>query len=242
MSYKSYFRAAALLTMTATALTTMSAQDRSEDNATTGSAAVTTTTVTNATGSITQLNYEPNGSIGEFLIGTNILLSFPTNVTGGLATLGAVGNSVTYSGTAETTTSGFQTVRVSTFTNNTTKATYTASTTAAAATAYGPTSGTVKQANYDSNGAIDGFTFTPATPAGAAAIFVSTGSGASATLKPLLTVGATVSVIGTVVTNPSGNTCVTGGTLTAVNASSLIIGAQTIVLSGGNFGGGRGRH
>ena len=92
-----------------------------------------------------------------FLPGTNILLTFPTNVTGGIGTLGAVGNSVTYSGTAETSTTGFEAVRVTTFTNNTTKVTYSSSTATTTKKAYGPTSGTVKQLNYDAETAVDGW-------------------------------------------------------------------------------------
>ena len=96
----------------------------------------TTTTVTNATGTITQLNYGADGEARGFLIGANVLLTFPSNICGGVSTLGAVGNSVTYSGTASTATSGFETVRVSSFTNANTKTSYTAPT--ATSTAYGP--------------------------------------------------------------------------------------------------------
>ena len=50
------------------------------------------------------------------------LLLFPqTWICGGLATLGVVGNSVTYSGTEFTTTAGFSSVQITSFTNNTTK-------------------------------------------------------------------------------------------------------------------------
>lgn len=195
---------------------------------------VTTTTVTNATGTIAQLNYGGDGEVQGFLIGTNILLEIPTEICGGVSTLGAVGNSVTYSGTAVTATSGFQSVRISSFTNNTTKATYTAPTNTP--TAYGPTSGTVKQRNYSGDGSIDGFLFT----AGGSTIFVSTGERASTTLSTLLTVGATVSVTGT--TSPSMSACASTGEIQAVDASSLTIGTTTVVLSGGGPGGGRGGH
>ena len=193
----------------------------------------TTTTVTAATGTITQLNYGSDGGIQGFLIGTNILLAFPSNICGGVETLGVVGNSVTYSGTAFTTTSGFESVNVTSFTNNTTKATYTPP--ASTSTTYGPTSGTVKQLNYAGDGSIDGFVF---TPSGGASIFVSTNSRASATLTPLLTVGATVSVTGT--TSASMSACTSNSALEAVNASSLTIGTQTIVIAGGNGGNGGG--
>ena len=195
---------------------------------------VTTTTVTNATGTIAQLNYGGDGEVQGFLIGTNILIEFPMQICGGVTTLGAVGNSVTYSGTAVTATSGFQSVRISSFTNNTTKATYTTPTSTPAA--YGPTSGTVKQRNYSGDGSIDGFLFT----AGGSTIFVSTGERASTTLSSLLTVGATVSVTGT--TSPHMSACASTGAIQAVDASSLTIGTTTVVLSGGGPGGGRGGH
>lgn len=231
---------AALLTMVAATPITILAQDG--DNPP-GSSSGTSTTVTNATGSITQVNYDPNGEVAGFLVGSSTLLEFPTNVSGGVATLGAVGNSVTYSGTAFTTTSTtFTTVRVTSFTNNTTKATYSPSTATPTPTAYGPTSGTVTQVNYAEDGSIDGFVFKTAS----ASVFVSTGNAASATLKPLLTAGATVSVTGTAAPN-LGATCTTTGGLTAVHATSLTIGSQTIVIAGGGFGGefpggGRGPH
>ena len=215
-----------LLALLTVAPATMSAQEA-------------TTTVTNATGTISQLNYGENGAIEGFLIGTNILLTFPRTVTGGIGTLGAVGNSITYSGTAETNSAGFENVRITSFTNNTTKATYTGNTsTTPTSTAYGPTSGTIKQINYDSNGLVDGFLFTPS--GNTASILVVTGSGASTTLKPLLTTGATVSVTGTTPSATTTANCVTGTTLTVVHASSLIIGGQTIVLAGTGVGGGRG--
>jgi hypothetical protein len=192
----------------------------------------TTTTVTGATGTITQLNYGSGGEVQGFLIGTDILLSFPGNICGGIGTLGLVGNTVTYSGTAVTATSGFESVQISSFTNNTTKATYTAPT--SGSTAYGPTSGTIKQLNYTGNGSIDGFLFT----ASSSTIFVSTGFSASTTLTSLLTVGATVSVTGTTSANMSA--CASTASLEAVNASSLTIGSQTIVITGGNGGNGGG--
>jgi hypothetical protein len=193
--------------------------------------AATTTTVTNATGTIALLNYGDDGEVHSFLIGTNILISFPTNICGGVSTLGIVGNSVTYSGTAVTAASGFESVRVSSFTNNTTKGTYTAP--ASTSTAYGPTSGAVKQLNYAGDGSIDGFLFTAS--GSSSAIFVSTGGRASTTLTSLLTVGATVSVTGT--TSPSMSACSSTGALESVDASSLTIGTTTIVIQGGGYGG-----
>jgi hypothetical protein len=201
------------------------------------------TTVTGVTGTISQVNYGTDGAIEGFLIGTTTLLNFPTNVSGGIGTLGVSGNSVTYSGTEVTTSAGFSSVRVTSYTNNTTKITYSSSTTVSTAAAYGPTSGAVKQLNYGNDGTIESFIFTPAstTP-----LLVVTGSGADATLKPLLLVGATVSVTGTEQAAAPTSACVASGVLTVVQASSLIISGQTIVITGvgnggnGGFGGGPG--
>jgi hypothetical protein len=212
------------------------AQSQSDAGSTT-----TTTTVTSVTGTIAQANYGTDGAIEGFLIGTTTLLDFPANVSGGIGTLGVVGNSVTYSGTEVTTSAGFSSVRVTSYTNNTTKATYSGSTTVSTTTAYGPTSGTVKQLNFNNDGTIDSFVFTPASST--TALLVVTGSGASATLKPILLVGATVSVTGTEQVATVTSACVASGVLTVVHASSLIISGQTIVItSGGNngFGGGPG--
>jgi hypothetical protein len=190
--------------------------------------ATTIATVTNATGTITQVNYDQTGAIDGFLVGTNIFLSFPTNVCGGIGTLGVAGNSVTYSGASRTnSTTSFQSVIVTSFTNNVTHVTYTKTTSVPTVTAYGPTSGTIKALNYDPSGAVDGFLFTPA--GGTASVLIATGEGASSTLKPLLTVGGTVSVTGRTITEPP--TCITG-VLTVVTASSLVINGQTIVISG----------
>jgi hypothetical protein len=198
-------------------------------------ATTTSTTVTSVTGAIKQLNYGPDGQVTGFLVGANILLTFPSGICGGIESLGVAGNSVTYSGTEFTATTGFETVDVTSFTNTTTKATYTAPT-SNASTTYGPTSGTLKQLNYGPGGGIDGFLFTAS--GGTSSIFVSTGGNASSTLTTLLTVGATVSVTGT--TSPSMSACSTTGTLEAVNPSSLTIGTQTVVFSGGGNHGGPG--
>jgi type VI secretion system secreted protein VgrG len=198
-------------------------------------AAAAPTTVTNATGTISQLNYGSNGVVEGFLLGTNILLTFPGNVSAGVTSLGAAGNSVTYSGTSVTSTSGFQSVRVTSFTNNTTKATFSSSTPPSTSTAYGPTSGTIKQLNYGGDGTVDGFVFAPSgstTP-----LFVDTGAVTVAALKSALTVGATVSVTGTTHT-PTTTMCTMTGALTVVDASSLAIGGTTYVLTGGGNGGG----
>jgi hypothetical protein len=197
-----------------------------------GPAASNSTTVTNATGTISQLNYGPGGNVQGFLIGTNTLLLFPGDVTGGVGSLGAAGNSVTYSGTAFTSSSGFESVRVTSFTNNTTKATFTAPT--SSSSTYGPTSGTLKQLNYGPGGGIDGFVFS----AGGSTVLVTIGPQPSnSTLTPLLTVGATVSVTGNSRTNS------TAGALTVVHATSITVASQTFMFNGGGpgFGGGGGR-
>jgi hypothetical protein len=199
-----------------------------------GSSSTTSTTVTGVTGTIAQLNYGNGGQVQGFLVGTDTLLSFPRGVCGGLGTLGAVGNSVTYSGTEVTSSSGFNSVIVSSFTNNTTKATYTAPTKGTSPTVYGPTSGTLKQLNYSPDGAIDGFLFS----AGGSTIFVSIGYTSSTTLTSLLTVGATVSVTGD--TFPTTDACSSTGALESVSATSLTVGSTTVVIQSGGPGRGHG--
>ena len=202
----------------------------------TGGPSTTSTTVSGVTGTITQLNYGPNGTADGFLVGTNTLLEFGPSLCGGIGSLGAVGNAVTYSGNEFTSTSGFESVQVTSFTNTTTNATYTAPSSTSGAATYGPTSGAVKQLNYGPGGAIDGFLFTAS--GASSAIFVSTGPQASSSLTSLLTVGATVSVTGNA--SSHGSACSSTGALEVVNATSLTIGSQTVVISGGGFGGGFG--
>lgn len=206
------------------------------------------TTVTNATGTITQVNYGSGGSVNGFLIGTNLLLTFRGNAP--VATLGAVGNSVTYSGTEFSNSAGtFTYVDVTSFTNTTTKAAWSNSgPQATPPSSYGPTTGVVKQLNYDTTGAIDGFLF---LPTGATSpIFVQTGVVNNTALKTALVVGATVSVTGTTESQPA-SMCMLAGGLTAVDASSLAFGSTTYVLTQGSgngegngpgFGHGGGRH
>jgi hypothetical protein len=182
--------------------------------------------VKNATGAISQLNYGADGSVQGFLIGSDILLAFPTEICGGIGSLGVVGNNVTYSGAESASKSGFKTVLVSSFTNDTTNATYTAPTPKPKTTVYGPTSGTVAQLNYVPGGAIDGFVFS----AGGSNVLVSTGVRASSTLASLLAKGDTVSVTGT--TAPALSACASTGALEVVNASSLTLGSQTVVIAG----------
>jgi hypothetical protein len=226
MKKRTIFCNAAILAIITSGLNNVVAQETDRPDAT------TTTNVTNATGTISQVNYSDAGAVDGFLLGTNIFLSFPTNVCGGVESLGVAGNSVTYSGTARTnSTTSFQSVIVSSFTNTTTHATYTQPTKRPTPTAYGPTPGNVTQLNYDPSGAIDGFLF---TPSGSTAVLVVFGPEASSTLKPLLTVGGTVSVSGKTI--PEAPACAATAAQTVINASSLIINSQTIIISGhGNF-------
>jgi len=190
-----------------------------------------TTTVTNVSGVISQVNYGTDGQVQGFLIGANVLLSFPTTICGGINSLGTAANNITYSGTEVTASSGFKSVVVSNFKNATTGASYTAPTSSTmmpATTTYGPTSGSVKQLNYANDGSIDGFVFTPSS---GSPVFVSTGERASSTLAPLLKVGTGLSVTGT--TSPGMSGCASTDTLESVNATSLTIGSTTIVIAGG---------
>jgi hypothetical protein len=179
------------------------------------------------TGQISQVNYqEVGGAVNGFLIGANTLLTFQKPVCGGTTTLGAAGNTVTYSGLAETLSSGFQIVSVTSFTNGT--ITYPPTPSAAKPSAYPLTAGTITQLNYDpESGAINGFVFTPAS---GPAVFVTLGH-VSSTLAPLLTSGAAVSVTGT--TLPSFS-CAAAGSLAEVYASSLTIGKTAYPIGGGH--------
>jgi hypothetical protein len=180
----------------------------------------TTTTVTAVTGTITQLNYGADGTINGFLLGTNVVLSFSESVCGGIGTLGAVGNTVTYSGRATTNTAtGFETVNVTSFTNG--AKTYTSASPEPAPVAFGPTAGTVGAFNY-SDGGINGFRF--------GSVLVVTGT-PSTTLAPLLLAGAAVTVTGTTETE---TTCATVPPLTVVNATSLTFGTTVITINGHN--------
>ncbi|HTS75360.1 MAG TPA: hypothetical protein VMG40_04105 [Bryobacteraceae bacterium] len=191
--------------------------------------AMSSSTVTNAIGTISQLNYGPGGNVQGFLVGTNVLLTFPGNVSGGVSSLGAAGNSITYSGTALTASSGFETVRVSSFTNTTTKATYTAPTSTSAS--YGPTSGTVTQLNYSAGGGVDGFLFNASGSSAPVLVVIGPQRGNS-TLASVLTAGANASVTG------NSRASSVAGALTVVRATSLTISGQTFVFSGRGFGGG----
>jgi len=199
----------------------------SGNNGTTASAA---TTVTSVSGTLTQFNYDESGASPEsMLIGTGVILTFPGTVCGGIGTLGAAGNGVTYSGTAVTFSNGFQAVSVSSFTNTTTKVTWTPPT-ASKPSAYAATAGTIKSLNYSRHGDIDGFVFTPTT---GTAVFVDLGGAPSTTLAPLLKVGAAVTVTGTLEAAPQ---CSASGAIQEVDATTLLFGTTTITLKGERFG------
>jgi hypothetical protein len=169
------------------------------------------------TASILQLNYSDlGGTVNGFLIGSNVLLTFLKPVCGGIGTLGTVGNSVTYSGSAFTSKSGFQTVNVTSFTNGTIK--YPPVATPSKPTAYSSTPGTIVQLNYEAeSGDVNGFVFKPTS---GPTVLVDIGF-ANATLTPLLKVGAAVTVVGTLEATPQCAPPV--GTIPEVYASSLTI-------------------
>lgn len=191
----------------------------------------TTATVGPVSAAITALNFSENGAaVDGILVGTNVLLTFSKPVCGGIGSLGAVKDNVTYSGVALTFASGFQTVHVTSYTDG--SLTYPPPAPPKPA-AYPATSGTVTQLNYSEFGTIDGFVFTPGS---GPAVFVNTGTPNTALAKAL-TVGATVSVTGTLEAPPQ---CSPKGTPGEVDASSLTINGTTYPISQGmDFGFGR---
>ena len=209
MRQKTLLTAGAVCALFAGSALTARAQETLE-----GFAGATAATVGPVTANITALNYNESGaSVDGFLVGTNVLLRFTKPVCGGIASLGAVGNSVTYSGVALTFPSGFQVVNVTSFTNG--SVTYPPAKPPKPA-AYPATPGTITQLNYGEVGSVNGFVFTPTT---GPKVFVNVGI-PSKTLEPLLTTGASVSVTGTLEAPPQ---CAATGTISEVDASSLTI-------------------
>jgi hypothetical protein len=217
MRHRTFLRATALFTVLAGGAFTVLAYDWGDPG--------TRSTVGPVTATITALNYDESGAaVNGFLVGTNTLLTFNKNVCGGIGTLGKVGDSVTYSGTAETFTSGFVEVDVTSYTDGT--ITYPPTTTSTKPSAYPLTPGTITQLNYGlENGSIDGFVFTPTT---GPKVFVDVGT-PSATLAPLLKVGTAVSVVGTL---EGPQMCAPAGTISEVDASSLTIGTTSYHIDG----------
>lgn len=232
MKRRTFFNAAALLTVLAGSAVVAVAHDNL-------AASALPTPVLNVMATITQLNYDESvGLVNGFLVGNNVLLTFAKPVCGGIGTLGAVGNSVTYSGSARTLASGFEIVNVTSFTNNTTTVTYPPAPIFTKPVAYPLTAGTITQLNYDpENGVIEGFLFTPtpgpsatpsAVPSARPEVLVDIVF-PNATLMPLLTVNASLSVAGTMQA-PGG--CAPAGAIPEVYASSLVIGSKTYHLGG----------
>jgi hypothetical protein len=199
-------------------------------------AGTTTTVTTSAVGpvnaTITALNFdESGGRVNGFMVGSNVLLNFPKPVCGGVGALGAVGNSVVYSGTQYAYSTGIQVVKVSSFTNGTITFTPAVRT---PATAYAATAGTITQLNYSAQGGgIDGFVFTPNS---GDKVFVSFRS-VNTTLAALLTKGAAVTVAGTL---EAAEPCLPAGTISEVDATTLTVGGTTYTV-GGSHGHGGGR-
>jgi hypothetical protein len=195
-------------------------------------AGATAATVGPVSATITALNYAENGAtVDGFLVGTNVLLTFSRPVCGGVATLGAVKDNVTYSGVALTFPSGFQVVHVTSYTNGSIKYPPPAPPKPAP---YPATAGTIAQLNYGDFGTIDGFVFTPAS---GPQVFVHIGT-PSTDLASHLTAGAPVTVTGTLEAPPQ---CAPAGAPSEVDASSLTFGSTTFPITrmgmGFGFGG-----
>lgn len=194
-----------------------------------GSAGVSvTTTVTNASGTISQLNYNEQGYVDGFVLGGTTLIRFPSRVCSGVGSLGAVGNTVTYSGSAVTNAStGLQAVRISAYTNTTTAASYTPPT-APTTSAYAATAGTITLLNYDRAGAINGFVFTPS--GSTTALLVKFGGAVrNTTLTSLLVAGSAATVTGT--TTEGETHCGATAAVGTVQATTLVVGGSTFTFN-----------
>lgn len=147
------------------------------------------------TGTVTQKNYDENGNVNGFVVGTS-LLTFPA-VCSGIGALDVSG-SVTYSGLLRTDADGtLSTVSVTSFTPTT--GTYTPAT--STSTPYTSTAGTLGALNYDSSGEVDGFFWKSTAPvAGTVLVNVD----AEALAKAGLTPATVTSVTGTTRTSSCG--------------------------------------
>jgi hypothetical protein len=183
-------------------------------------------TVGPVSATITGWNYDESGAgINGILAGTNTLLIFSRPVCGGIGTLGAIGNGITYSGMALTFGS-FQIVHVTSFTNTTTTGITYPPAAPPKPTAFTAT-GTVGQLNYSlEDGRVNGFVFTPAS---GPKVFVGIGR-PSAPLTAALTAGGTITASVTGMLEGPG-VCAPTGTISEVDASSLMIGATTYPVS-----------
>jgi hypothetical protein len=184
------------------------------------------TTVGPVKGTITALNYDADGSTVNGLFIGNTILTFERPVCGGVGSLGKVDDSVTYSGSEASFSSGFNSVRVTSYTDG--SITYPNTKPAAAPTAYALTAGKIKALNYDPrDGAINGFFFTPTT---GTEVFVDI-SRVSSTLAGLLAGAAPValSVTGALLPPPL---CAKTAPIGVVIASSLTIGGAVYPVAG----------
>lgn len=186
------------------------------------------TSVGPVTGTITALNYDADGRTvnGLFIGATNTMLTFERPVCGGVGSLGKVDDSVTYSGSEVSFSSGFNSVRVTSYTDG--SITYSHTTPALAPTRYALTAGKIKALNYDPrDGAINGFFFTPTTGPEA---FVDIGH-VNGTVAGLLAgaVPVALSVTGAELPPPP---CAKTAPIGVVVASSLTIGGAVYAVGG----------
>ena len=179
---------------------------------------------------ITAVNYDESGGVVNALLTGTTLLKFSKKTCDGIGALGQAGDSVTYSGSQHTLTSGVVVVSVTTFINNTTLDSY-PPTPNPKPSAYPLTDGVITALNVNTDtGLTDGFLFTPTvgTP-----VFVGIGNNVSTTLSALLIVGTPVSVTGIL---ESPDTCAPVGTISEVDASSLTIGTTVYTIGDDNEG------
>lgn len=185
------------------------------------------TTVGPVTGAITALNYDADGrTVNALLIGASeTMLTFERPVCGGVGSLGKIGDSVTYSGSEVSFSSGFNSVRVTSYTDGS----ITYSHTMPAATApYPLTAGKITALNHDPReGAINGFFFTPTS---GSEVFVDIGHVDSA-VAGLLAGAAPVALSVTGIQLPSPH-CAKTTPLGVVVASSLTIGGTAYFVGG----------
>jgi hypothetical protein len=185
------------------------------------------TSVGPVVGTITALNYDADGRTvnGLFIGATDTMLTFERPVCGGVGSLGKINDSVTYSGSEESFSSGFNSVRVTSYTDGSIKYSHAAP---AAPTAYALTAGKITALNYDPrDGAIDGFFFTPTS---GAEVFVDIGH-VNNTVAELLagTPPVALSVGGVELPPPL---CPKSAAIGVVVASSLKIGETAYPVGG----------